>query len=68
MAVSGCSHVQEPKQNYRTRWSTDYLQQGHVDPNIVFCYHFSFLWAFFKCDLECKMLLVHSPSGLWLSS
>lgn len=68
MAVSGCSHVRESRQDYRTCGSTDYLQQGPIDPNIVFCYHFYFLWAFFRCDLDYKMLLVHSPSGLWLSS
>lgn len=68
MAVSGFSHVRESKQYYRTQWSTDYLLQGHIDPSIVFCYHFYFLWAFFRCDLDYKMLLVHSPSGSWLSS
>lgn len=61
VAVSGFSHVRESKQYYRTSWSPDYLQQGHIDPNIVFCYHFYFLWAFFRCDLDYKMLQFVPP-------
>lgn len=56
MAVSGYKHVWESKQYYRTCWSTDYLQQGHIDPNFFLSLPLLlFLWAFFRSGLDYKI-------------
>lgn len=64
MAVSDYSHIWECKQYYRTCWSMDYLQQGHVDlnffPSLLLLLY---LCVFFlSADLTITLLTVHAPS------
>lgn len=55
MVVSGYRHIWESK-FHRTRWSTDYLQQGHVDRNFFLSLPLLlFLRAFSRSSLDYKI-------------
>ena len=68
MAVSGYRPIWESKQYYRTLWSTDYLQQGHIDPNFFLYHFFYFCRHFLAVSLTIKLLSVHSPSIWFVAS